>query len=530
MKPETRTIFEADCLSVLERFDNSTFMLVYLDPPWPTKDTPSKLSSKRPKSKPRIEEPAKREPSFLEYVAWLSGVVQQAYRVTASRGNVVLHVDPQIEGYLRLIINELLPDTDVARISLGVGRFQSRQPIPRDNQNSLLIVRRSAESVWNPPTRPLTQAEISKRYPNKDSTGRLYFLADLTRPAVSRTSFEWHGIKPPSGRIWRFSKERLDQLEREGRVTSPSAKRLPRLKVYADEQAGIDVGMNWSDIPSGVSMHERFTIGNKTVIVSGQQPIAILERLLAATTNPGDWVLDPMCGLGIVLAAAEMLGRRWVGAEENAEAVAFSSNCVKQLTGIPITPTTELSSVPVVRATHTFPQSSLCRDQPPRFNLNQPIPLEETRHYEFKEVKGGNPVGAIKNAADEYAVAFLNSDGGRILWGVRNEDRTAIGVPLNYRERDDVAKAVDSKLYQIQPSIPPSSWHLQFFPVYDRGTMIEDLWVVQLVVPRPSGSNVLYGTGSGDVFVKTASGKKKLSFSEVQAEVIRRNQKSAVTQ
>jgi DNA modification methylase len=513
----SRTILHADCLSLLERLDNRCVRLVYLDPPWQPKDDFAPSRPKRRKQDQQSEEPPKRDAAFLEYIAWFTRVIQQGHRVALHDGNVVVHAEPLTEGYLRLIVNELLPSAEVVRISLAAPRVYARHDIPVDNQNSLLLVRKSKESVWNPPTRPMMVREIRDRYPNTDSAGRTYFLADLTAPELSSSVPEWNGIRPPSGRTWRFSKERLDQLQQEGRLSISPATRMPRLKVYADEQADIPVGMNWNDISPLLPKKER------TGYVA-QQPLALLERLIKATTDIGDWVVDPMCGSGTALVAAEMLGRKWIGADLNSEAVTIATARIEGFSGSPVEEPFDLDRLPIRCTTNSLPRSSLCVEQPLRFVLNKPIPLEETRHYEFKEVKGANPVGAIKNTADEYAVAFLNSEGGRILWGVRNEDRSAIGVPLNYRDRDEVAKAIDSTLCRIQPSLPPSSWHLDFFPVYDEDSAIEDLWIVQLVVPRPSDGKVLYGTGSGDAFVKTSSGKKKQSFSELQAEVIRRNE------
>jgi hypothetical protein len=102
-----------------------------------------------------------------------------------------------------------------------------------------------------------------------------------------------------------------------------------------------------------------------------------------------------------------------------------------------------------------------------RFYVNQPIPIEETRHYEFKEVTGKNPVSPIINASDEYAVAFLNSGGGHIFWGVRNTDRVAIGVQLNYEQRDRIRRQVWEKLFTIQPASALTKYRVELHPLYD---------------------------------------------------------------
>ncbi len=156
------------------------------------------------------------------------------------------------------------------------------------------------------------------------------------------------------------------------------------------------------------------------------------------------------------------------------------------------------------------------------FVINQPVAIEETRYYEFKEITGGDPVNIIKNACDEYVVAFLNSGGGRIYWGIRDSDRVVVGVRLNHRERDRLRRTVTDQLGNIKPPISPSAYQVNLHQVLDDNRQpIEDCFVVEIVVPKPL-SNELYCTGSNDVYLKTDSGKKKLSIPEIQDEVLRR--------
>ena len=157
-----------------------------------------------------------------------------------------------------------------------------------------------------------------------------------------------------------------------------------------------------------------------------------------------------------------------------------------------------------------------------RFIQEQPVPFEETRLYEFKEVKGRNPAGSITSTADEYAVAFLNSEGGRIFWGVRNDNRITIGVTLDERQRDDVRTQVSTKLTSIQPAISVKDWQLELHQIHNlQGEAIEDLWVVELLVPPLHKRDVFY-TNSGELFVKIEGVKKKLLGPQV-TEFIRRH-------
>ena len=155
--------------------------------------------------------------------------------------------------------------------------------------------------------------------------------------------------------------------------------------------------------------------------------------------------------------------------------------------------------------THNFNQPTQAR-----FHHGQPVSFEETRFYEFKEVSSKNPVSSIENTADEYAVAFLNREGGRLFWGIRDSDRVTIGVTLNDRERNEARTQVSQKLCQIQPPISVEHWTLEFHAVHDlRGAAIPNLWVIELVVFPPQEKQVFY-TGSSEVFVKTEGGKQKL--------------------
>ena len=164
-----------------------------------------------------------------------------------------------------------------------------------------------------------------------------------------------------------------------------------------------------------------------------------------------------------------------------------------------------------------------------RFVQNQPVPLEETRLYEFKEVKGKNPAGSITNTSDEYAVAFLNCEGGRIFWGVRDGDRITVGVTLDERRRDEVRRKVSEKLGSIRPPISVEDWQLELHQVHDlQREIIEDLWVVELLVPPPQKRNVFY-TNSGELFVKTDGGIRRLLGPEITEFIHRHFQNESET-
>src|SRR5437899_362697 len=119
--------------------------------------------------------------------------------------------------------------------------------------------------------------------------------------------YEWKGhAYPPNG--WRYSKETMAKLDAEGRIWYPDSKsKRPRLKRYLDEMPGVLAGTVWTDIdPINSRAQER--LGYPT-----QKPEALLDRIIKASSNEGDLVLDPFCGCGTAIAVAERLKRRWIG-------------------------------------------------------------------------------------------------------------------------------------------------------------------------------------------------------------------------
>ena len=151
-----------------------------------------------------------------------------------------------------------------------------------------------------------------------------------------------------------------------------------------------------------------------------------------------------------------------------------------------------------------------------KFILNQPVLIEETRHHEFKDIsQSKRPDDSIKNTADEYVVAFLNSEGGTIYWGIRDTDRVVVGVNLDYRQRDNIRRIVSQKLTEIRPSLDPTGYRIEFYPIYDAtDDIIADLYVVEISV-NAIRLNEPYFTGSNEAFVRIDGAKKKLMGPEL---------------
>jgi len=155
---------------------------------------------------------------------------------------------------------------------------------------------------------PYDEEYVSQFYRHVEKgTGRRYQLDNLTaaRPGGD-TRYEWKGVRPYKNRYWAYSRAKMEQFEREGRLVYTKSG-MPRYKRYLDEMPGVPIQDVWTDIPP-VAAQAKERLGYPT-----QKPEALLERIINASSNEGDTVLDPFCGCGTTVAVAQRLKRQWIG-------------------------------------------------------------------------------------------------------------------------------------------------------------------------------------------------------------------------
>jgi hypothetical protein len=154
---------------------------------------------------------------------------------------------------------------------------------------------------------------VKSHYTMADPDGRRYMPDNLTAAGVRHGSsgLPWRGFDVASkGNHWKFTIENLDKLDKEGRIYWPKKKGgWPRYKRYLDEVQGMPLQDIWTDIPP-INAKAAERLGYPT-----QKPVALLERIIRASSNEGDVVLDPFCGCGTTIDAAQKLGRKWVGVD-----------------------------------------------------------------------------------------------------------------------------------------------------------------------------------------------------------------------
>lgn len=244
------------------------------------------------------------------YLVEMAVRLVELHRVLKPTGSLYLHCDPTASHYLKVVLDAIFGPTNFRGeiIWERAGAHNMRiKGWPRVN-DSLLYFTKSAGFTFNQLYTEYGAAQM-KRY-KADENGRLYTGRDLTFSTVRRLrQFEWRGVKPPAHRSWGADLDQLEAWYAEGRILlkRDGTPRFDGFKVYLDETKGKVIGTNWTDIPR-IPNTSGERLGYPT-----QKPVALLERIIEASSNPGDLVLDPFCGCGTAVVAAQKLGRRWVG-------------------------------------------------------------------------------------------------------------------------------------------------------------------------------------------------------------------------
>jgi DNA modification methylase len=248
--------------------------------------------------------------NMLAYLAMMAPRLVELRRVLKSTASIYLHCDPTASHYLKLLMdavfggenyrNEIVwQRTNVHNAAGQYGRIH----------DIIFFYTKGGEYTWNSVTMPYGSAQ-AKRY-HRDEQGRLYTGQDLTasRPDSDSGKFEWRGTMPPPSRGWGYTEEQLEKWWAEGRILTKrdGTPRMDGLRVYFDEMPGKSLQSVWTDIPR-IPNTSRERLGYPT-----QKPEALLERIMQASSNEGDTVLDPFCGCGTTIAAAQHLNRRWIG-------------------------------------------------------------------------------------------------------------------------------------------------------------------------------------------------------------------------
>ncbi len=245
---------------------------------------------------------------MMAYLAMMAPRLIYLHRALKKAGSLYLHCDPTASHYLKLILDgvfgpEAFRNEIVWKRTTPKGLAFTRFPSTHD---ILLAYGKGAEAVWHPQYVPHRNDYIESHYGNIElGTGRRYMLDNCLNPNPDRPNltYEWKGIT----RVWRWKKDKMQALHDEGRLVYTSKSGMPRYKRYLDEMQGTPLTSVWTDIPP-VNSQARERLGYPT-----QKPVALLQRIIAASSDENGVVLDPFCGCGTTIEAAESMKRQWIG-------------------------------------------------------------------------------------------------------------------------------------------------------------------------------------------------------------------------
>jgi adenine specific DNA methylase Mod len=283
------------------------------------------------------------ESDMLAYLAMMAPRLVELRRVLKPSGSIYLHCDPTASHYLKLLLDAVF----------GPNRFRNEVIWKRTSAHSsanrygpvhdvLLFYSKSELYTWNQIHQDYDPAYVDLFFDQVNPDGRRWKRTDLTGSGVrhGESGTPWRGINVTSkGRHWMHPPAVLDALDTQGKIHWPQkAGGMPRLKQYPEDLPGVPLQDVWADIRP---MHNlsRERLGYPT-----QKPEALLDRIIQASSDEGATILDPFCGCGTAIAAAQRLKRRWIGIDITHLAItlikhrlldAFGAQAIYQVIGEP---------------------------------------------------------------------------------------------------------------------------------------------------------------------------------------------------
>jgi DNA modification methylase len=252
------------------------------------------------------------ENDMMAYLTMMANRLLELHRVMKPTASLYLHCDPTASHYLKIVLDGVFGKKNF-RTEISWKRSSSHNDAKQGRKqygsirDIIFFYAKSDSWKWNWLCTPYDKSYIEKNYRHVDEeTGRIYRLGDLTaaRPGGD-VSYEFMGTRPYKGRYWAYSKENMQKYFEEGRLYFPANGGTPAYKRYLDEMPGVPLQNDWQDIQSAS--------GNEYLGYPTQKPLALLERIIKASSNEGDVVLDPFCGCGTAVHAAHKLKRNWMG-------------------------------------------------------------------------------------------------------------------------------------------------------------------------------------------------------------------------
>ena len=287
------------------------------------------------------------ESDLMAYLTMMAVRLIELHRVLKPTGSIYLHCDQTASHYLKILLDSIFEQRCFMNEIIWKRRVGMSSAVHGSNRfgtitDTILMYGKSDDNVFSPQynlTDPDYKKYIAERFTYTDENGKKFQPTSLVNPAYRpNLIYDYKGYKsPPNG--WMITKEKMEQWDKEGKLYFPRDKdgRIRR-KSFADELRGMPIQNLWTDIPE-INSQAQERLGYPT-----QKPIALLERIISASSNEGDLVLDPFCGCGTTIHASQKLGREWIGIDITHLAIALIERRLKKafpgiqfaVSGVPI--------------------------------------------------------------------------------------------------------------------------------------------------------------------------------------------------
>ena len=351
MNVQNRTVFSNDNLPVLRGIDTESVDLIYLDPPFnsnrnyaaPIGSDAAGAAFKDTWTLSDVDnawhgEIADREPALYQaihaaelthgkgmksYLIMMAVRLLEMKRVLKKTGSIYLHCDPTASHYLKVTMDSIFGKSNFRseitwKRTTSTQKGSQHRSLRWGNNADMLLYYAASSSTSLRPERELTESEILKKFKHVDENRQRYYNDSAhiwSTPNMGERPnlcYEWRGFINPHPSGWRLSKERLEEEYQKGNIVIRPDRKLERRK-YLKDYKGASYGNIWDDVlpPAG---EER--TGYPT-----QKPIALLERIVKASSDKDDIVLDPFCGCATTCVAAERHQRQWIGIDISPKAV-----------------------------------------------------------------------------------------------------------------------------------------------------------------------------------------------------------------
>ena len=331
---DTRVVYCGDNLEQLAKLPDACVDLIYIDPPF-NSNRNYEVFWGETKEKRAFED---RHENTKAYIDYMRPRCVQLARVLKKTGSFYYHCDWHASHYVKVMLDQIFGENNFQneivwkRSDSHNDSKQGAKHFGRVHDSIFFYTGNADEYTFNSIYKPLPESTVENWYKNvEEGTGRRYNKADLTAAkGGGDTSYDWKGKKPSAGRYWAYSKAKMEEMEKQGRLVYSSSG-MVYMKRYLDESKGVPLQSWWDDI----DMLRGINKGGERLGYPTQKPLALLERILQVSSNENDIVLDAFCGCGTALVAAQKLKRQWIGIDISPTACRVMAKRLRDVCALP---------------------------------------------------------------------------------------------------------------------------------------------------------------------------------------------------